>query len=239
MDVERMEYDRPSRKMAKRKYGYQRRYNNRSNYYNRKGTRLSKITTGLPNNLLTKLTYVDSIKLDNTGSPGIAATQQFRLNSLYDPDYTNTGHQPYLYDQLAALYAHYCVYGVKVEFSVGTETTTSPVLIAVQPTTAISTPSDAELGAERPNSNLLVVDAGGAAQKFSKYYKIADVFGVTKRNILTDDLFQSAITTSPTRIAYLNISAVSQDKAVVCTANFTFKLTFYARFNLRIDQSES
>lgn len=39
----------------------------------------------------------------------------FRLNSLYDPDYTGTGHQPRFFDQWSAIYGSYNVYKVRVK----------------------------------------------------------------------------------------------------------------------------
>ncbi len=39
----------------------------------------------------------------------------FRLNSLYDPDLTGTGHQPYGFDQFAALYSRYKVDRVHID----------------------------------------------------------------------------------------------------------------------------
>ncbi len=56
--------------------------------------------------VLTMLTYVDT-KLVAPGS-GVAV-HQFRLNSLFDPDYTGLGHQPAFRDQWNALYTKYRV----------------------------------------------------------------------------------------------------------------------------------
>jgi len=47
---------------------------------------------------------------------GISA-QVFRANSLYDPDYTGTGHQPNGFDQLIAAYNHYTVVGCRIRVS--------------------------------------------------------------------------------------------------------------------------
>lgn len=44
------------------------------------------------------------------GGTTAATGHMFRLNSVYDPDYTATGHQPRGYDQWAALYAYYRVH---------------------------------------------------------------------------------------------------------------------------------
>ncbi len=54
----------------------------------------------------TMLSYVDT-KLVAPGSA--VAVHQFRINSLFDPDYTGLGHQPAFRDQWNALYTKYRV----------------------------------------------------------------------------------------------------------------------------------
>lgn len=49
--------------------------------------------------------YSTSISI--TGTIGVATGHIFRANSLFDPDYTGIGHQPYGFDQYAAIYNHY------------------------------------------------------------------------------------------------------------------------------------
>ena len=36
------------------------------------------------------------------------------MNSLFDPDFTGTGHQPYYFDQFATIYQRYTVIGSKL-----------------------------------------------------------------------------------------------------------------------------
>ena len=43
------------------------------------------------------------------GQAGLAGLYKFRANSIYDPDQTGGGHQPYGRDTLATLYNHYVV----------------------------------------------------------------------------------------------------------------------------------
>lgn len=75
-------------------------------------TGLSRQDFGFPDTLRTKLHYCDVVQLAaSAGAPGI---YQFRMNSLFDPDYTGTGHQPQWFDQLAAVYATYRVYAAKI-----------------------------------------------------------------------------------------------------------------------------
>ena len=49
------------------------------------------------------------VYIDVRRSNGIAK-QYMRMNSLFDPDQTGTGHQPYYFDQFAALYNRYTVF---------------------------------------------------------------------------------------------------------------------------------
>jgi hypothetical protein len=56
-----------------------------------------------------KLTYGVNVALATPGGLPTAAKYRFRLNSLYDPDVTGTGGQPYQYDQLTTIYTKYIV----------------------------------------------------------------------------------------------------------------------------------
>ncbi len=62
---------------------------------------------GFPQEYKTTLRYKEAINLDPTA--GQFKTYLYRANGLYDPNYTGTGHQPMGYDNLAAMYSHYCV----------------------------------------------------------------------------------------------------------------------------------
>lgn len=57
--------------------------------------------------LITKVKYVETVAL----SCSLTATSyEFRLNSIFDPNYTGGGHQPLGHDQLATLYNRYRVF---------------------------------------------------------------------------------------------------------------------------------
>lgn len=45
----------------------------------------------------------------HTATGAATTLQVFKCNGLYDPDTTNIGHQPYLFDQISALYNHWTV----------------------------------------------------------------------------------------------------------------------------------
>jgi hypothetical protein len=66
-----------------------------------------------PKSMAVKLTYCDTIAIPNTDDGN--AAYRFRLNSIFDPDMTGTGHQPRGHDQWATIYSKYCVVGAKVK----------------------------------------------------------------------------------------------------------------------------
>ena len=76
-------------------------------------------STGLPQRMLANHSFCDTIRL-NPGA-GSAALYQYRANSVFDPDKTGAGHQPYLHDQLAAQYSNYKVVGstISCRFTIG------------------------------------------------------------------------------------------------------------------------
>ncbi len=78
----------------------------------------SQIKAPFSNDQTVKLYYADSIPL-TVGTAGISTEYVFRLNSIFDPDLSGTGHQPYGHDTLALIYLHYEVMGcyVKLEWS--------------------------------------------------------------------------------------------------------------------------
>lgn len=60
-----------------------------------------------PTSIRKRLRYADYFEI-NSGSGGIG-NYIFRANSLYDPNFTGTGHQPMGYDQLMTFFDHYIV----------------------------------------------------------------------------------------------------------------------------------
>lgn len=99
----------PYRKRRTRKRPYRRRTRKRQRM-----TRYKRgpILEGFPKRKLVKLRYVQEVSLN----PGISSfsVHQFRANSVFDPDFTGVGHQPMGFDEWAALYERYTVYGSKI-----------------------------------------------------------------------------------------------------------------------------
>lgn len=69
--------------------------------------------TGLPKKIMCKHKYQETVSI--TIPIGVVIQRYiFSANGMYDPNITGTGHQPLYFDQLSALYDHYCVIGSKI-----------------------------------------------------------------------------------------------------------------------------
>lgn len=87
-------------------------------------------TSTIDKPIRTKLVYTDTILLTSSGSVPFN-TWTFRANSVFDPDYTAvSGHQPYRFDQLAAIYGRYEVISskIRVQFTTGDKAHTTTAL---------------------------------------------------------------------------------------------------------------
>lgn len=84
---------------------------------------------GQPKSKVVKMRYADQIAL-NAGI-GAAAFYTFRAGSIFDPDYTGTGHQPMGHDQWAQFYNHYVVLGAKITVTFSNEDAGDPMIAGV------------------------------------------------------------------------------------------------------------
>ena len=94
-----------------------------------------------PTTQVKKLVYAEAISLDPSAAGAIAA-YVFRVNQMYDPNVSGTGHQPQGYDTLAAAYGRYNVLSAKIFIDAGPNTaptTTYVTGIAVRDYNSTST----------------------------------------------------------------------------------------------------
>lgn len=75
---------------------------------------------GFPRKMTMTHKYEEVFNL--TSTTAALATYRFCANGMYDPNTSGTGHQPMFFDQMAALYNHYCVIGSKIRITVINQT---------------------------------------------------------------------------------------------------------------------
>lgn len=100
---------------APRRKNYLRRRDALFKRRRRRPVRVSTVrsrTGPIPPSMYVKMAYASEISI-TPGGAGLAKVATFRLNSIFDPDATNAGHQPYGHDTFEALYNRYRVHKVR------------------------------------------------------------------------------------------------------------------------------
>lgn len=180
-----------------------------------------------PSSFRTTLKYADYMQITQT-TAGTPVSYQFLMNSLYDCDYTGTGHQPYFFDQLcnSTMYQRYTVFGCKV---IITATSNNPCEILVRPSISTTPPTNISLESERPKSKSIMINNGQNSRTLSQYYSISKIWGVAKRKVSDEDSFTGTYNSSPASPAFLNIMVYNPDASYTVTANIHIRLKFYCK----------
>jgi len=190
-----------------------------------------------PRQLVT-LKYFDFIPLSVTT---LAVSQYtFRLNSLFDPDRTGTGHQPYGRDTLAALYNRYRVYktGWRVEMPSNSQTF-SAVVVPSNGTFTATTLADFTLAIELPYSKYQAIGAAGAPPGvFESSINLAQLGGVPRVEFDSDDRFAANFSSNPTEVQDLEIIYYNPNGSTL-TTQLNIELWFKADAYDLINQAQS
>lgn len=96
----------------KKRYGYRRRRKRKRKWRRRPRAIAQGFASSFVKGRITKMVYHD--RYDFTSTAGILSYRTLRCNSIFDPDYTGSGHFPQGYAQWALLYAQYMVVGARV-----------------------------------------------------------------------------------------------------------------------------
>jgi len=128
------------------------------------------LSSPFPAQRVANLRYCTAIELN--GAAGAIAKHFFRANSLFDPDLTGGGHQPYGFDQLAAIYNHYEVQRafITVECQpAGLGLTSGQCIIGIVPSDDGTITNDMDTIREQKDSRWTSVDSYGKG-RVSHYY---------------------------------------------------------------------
>lgn len=173
-------------------------------------------------------------------------TRQWRLNSLYDPNYTLTNpgqHQPYGYDQLMVFFQKYRVHATKCKFTFYNPTPDSSLDALFDADLVASIWPSPDSSTTLPGTNLNILGEvnkaktatlsrkSGTAKKciLTGYYPINKLLGVTKQEYNTDQNFEAFWTQNPTTTPLVNVICYNPRNSSD-TGKYDLKInfTFYA-----------
>jgi hypothetical protein len=156
---------------------------------------------------LVELRYEDFVTVGNLATT-TANQYIFRLGSIFDPDRTGAGHQPYGHDTLALLYNRYRVNRVsyQIEFPSNADTLIYAVVPVNGSLQAVTTLADFDLACEVPYSTHAMTGFAGTPNAvLTGVIDLAQLNGAKRIEYETDDRFQAMFGSNPTEVIDLNV----------------------------------
>lgn len=155
--------------------------------------------------------------------------------SLYDPYFTGVGHQPFYFDQLAALYNKYRVYGIKYKITAktGAAVDLTSFYVKHNADTTLETNQDTLRERSEGRGRIMSGPQTGGRDMIMGYMSTYRPQGKTKKDFLADESFISAVTTSPATTSQLQLYAVTVGGSA--SVYFQVDLEFYAEWFDRIE----
>lgn len=133
-------------------------YQNRLSY--------AKMWDPFPAKAMARLRYstVVSLVISQGGTP---ASHLFRCNSIFDPDYTGVGHQPYGHDTYQTIYNHYNVKRATITM---TPTTSGNMLYGIAKTDDTTVSADYDQVREQKGCNVAAGQGSSIIPSVTNYY---------------------------------------------------------------------
>lgn len=195
----------------------------------------------LPLRYSTKLRYT-STHIIQSGTSGTLSSSplRFSLSSMYDPDQTNIGHQPYGFDQLAALYGKYKVNRAKVTiqwFDVGA-TNTGMCCAALRPSTNTTSPASLPFHSfveKQVGGHVLLTSTGNnrcVEQTFN--VDLRKIFGVTKAEFADEEFYAANVNADPTNQIFIEFASAFPSSSSAIDVNAVVIVEYFATFYNRV-----
>jgi len=180
--------------------------------------------------------YVCQYVLTAEPTTGLTGSEYaISLNGLFDPEFTAVGHQPRGFDQMTAMMRKYCVYKVDVQVRVVNHNLTAVCMMNVRPSGGGYNLNNKLPYQESENATVAYIEAD-RANSFTQSYYLADIEGVSRGAIYTDDKYSALATANPALNAYMSVacgSANGTGGGVNCTVMVS--LVYHTRWSERIN----
>lgn len=173
-------------------------------------TLVNRALTPIPARFITKMKYSEFVNTDSFGQ------YIYNLNSIFDPNRTGVGHQPYGFDTLATLYNRYRVISCGYRLQVAGDAPTAYILSAI-PGNEVIAPTTISEVRENPRAKYIQQNVGAAAVTLRSKCYIPSLVGRTKAQYMADDRYQALVTASPSELALLNLMTANTADVGVTT----------------------
>lgn len=167
-------------------------------------------TIGFPDEYRCTLKY--SMSRSMGGSTGAIIAQEFRANSLFDPDFTNAGHQPDFFDQLSLVYGRYYVKAAQIRCQFVNTSATMPIrFIVTASDQSISALGNMDNLDEAVYSKQVILPSINSPQQTVTSPMLATSKMMGQKETEPDDNMYAAVGANPTDVWWYEINAQSID----------------------------
>jgi len=212
---------------------------NKSTPLRQKLTKVNVPLSGFPDRTSVMLKYVERKTHTTTGTPYY--NYLWRANSIYDPDFTATGHQPLFYDQYTPIYSNWIVKGVKITAQISNASQFYAANACMTDSTVSTAFTDMTVIMEQPTSVKTITIPPTQQLSRNMTYKVdcAKALGITRAQYLADSVHWGSVSNDPTTGLYIHSHYESANYSNDVFVDVIYTLEFYVDFFNRKDVAQS
>lgn len=199
----------------------------------RKTVMVNRALQPIPQRQIVRMKYSDNKLITSLGGP---ATYVFNMNSIFDPDRTGIGHQPYGHDTFQTLYNRYRV--IKCSYNISAiDTNGKYIQFGVIPSNESLSFTSISQAAENPRFRYMTQapNAGLKVLKGTAY--LPSIVGRNKFQYMADDRYQAQFSNNPGELALLTLyaqtlSGASDNMSIAFNVTLTYTVELFDLINL-------
>lgn len=192
--------------------------------------------TGLVNTALQPIAqrYICKMKYSEIfNQAAISPHLKLNLNSIYDPNRSGTGHQPYGHDTMQTLYNRYRV--ISCSYVIRGYSGTDAVRFAALAANELVSPTTVSEMVENPRARFKHAFPNGQQGVIRGSVYLPSLVGRTKAQYMADDRYQATMGSDPSELAILNVfgqNLLDGSIQVIYTVELTYTVELFDVKNL-------
>lgn len=183
---------------------------------------VGKSLNPIPQRTIVKMKYAETVATDINGF------YNFNLNSIFDPNRTGGGHQPYGRDIYATLYNRYRV--ISCRYVVQCPNGVNNIQWGCVPTNDIYAFASLDEMKEHPRAKFRSQSINAPVQTITGNVYLPSLMGRTKAQYMADDRYQSDMNNSPQELGVLQIVTAQQTGGIASGNTVQIILEFLVEF---------
>lgn len=196
---------------------------------------------GVPKHMFAKVRYTEQYQVSI--APSGSDSREYRLNSVFDPDLTGVGGQPYYHDQYQAMFQRYRVYGCMVEFNISCSSANTNLYHPITVLTSYCDDTPAWLtinnavNAKRSVRKTIIPGQSNIVVK--RYYNLRSLAGVSRMEYNTAAVYEARCNANPTRPIIANIMFRNNDGTSTIVTQYYLRMTYYVKYFENVEPAPS